>query len=244
MKKLLILCILLLSNVYSKETVYLVEDPWKPYTIGELSQKPDSGMAVEAVKYIFQNKYNLQMKLLPWKRAIILAKNGLADGLMLTLETKKRKKYFLFSDTIFTDDILLFQQKNHKNISFNTFDDLKGLKIGVINGAAYSTDFQKAVKTLQLNVEPVSKISINIDKLLINKLDLIIISKKVATSIFKEKSDLKNRLKALDKPLVSKEFKIAISKKSFLVNDIDFINNKIKELKQSGELNKIIQKYK
>lgn len=246
MRKLILFYIIIVSMLYGKEKVFFVEDPWPPYSMGKLSSKPTSGIAVELIEEIFKNKYDLEMKLYPWKRAILLAKNGLADGLILTLETEKRKKFFVFSDPLIEDNILIFQKKDKKEITYRSLEDLKGLKIGVILGSAYSNEFQKKVKSGILNVEAVSNIETNIKKLINDKIDVLLLSQIVSQKILKMDPTLKKEIRPLGKPLVSKKFKIAISKRSFLSKEenIAYINKRIKKLKKSGKLKAIILKYK
>lgn len=226
----ILLCLSFLHSFVLAQEVYLVEDPWYPYTIGELSQEPQGGSVVEILKEIFPSpKYELKLKLYPWKRAIEMAQQGVADGLMLTLETQQRKKFFLFSNTLFVDDILFFKRKK-ENITFEDFESLKGLSIATIRGSKYSDAFQEALEQKIFAIEASDSIELNIQKLINKRVDLTIILKSVADEIFKSKPELFKKIEPLNKPLATKEFKIAISKKSKLSKEMGYINEKITQL--------------
>jgi hypothetical protein len=66
-----------------------------PYTYGELSLKPPKGAVVEALEYLFKH-VEIKLTLYPWKRALAMAKEGVVDGLMLTIETAERNHKSLF----------------------------------------------------------------------------------------------------------------------------------------------------
>jgi ABC-type amino acid transport substrate-binding protein len=103
--------------------IFLVEDPWPPFTYGKHSHRPTGGLAVEAVQKIFE-KQRLTLKLYPWQRAINMVKYGKADGMMLTVATSRRKNDFVFSKAIFHEPVVFVSLKKQAFV-FESMADLR-----------------------------------------------------------------------------------------------------------------------
>ena len=66
---------ILIPATGSCEVVTIVSDCWIPYICG--SEAGKNGMAVDLCTTVFKNAgYNLEFKIVPWKRAIIDTRKG------------------------------------------------------------------------------------------------------------------------------------------------------------------------
>lgn len=222
------------------KSIHLVEDPWPPYTYGELSSAPQKGAVVEALNYIFKN-VELKLTLYPWKRALAMAKEGVVDGLMLTLETGERKENFVFSDPLFYDEIV-FITRPDITLNFKDLHSLQGLMIGTVLGSKYSDEFQEAIRTKLIQTEPADNIETNIKKLMSKRIDVMIESKIAFCSALKDlHTDINYTVLS---PAHKKiELKIAISKHSPFSKQMESINQDIARLKKDTSYKKIMQRY-
>lgn len=235
------LVIIMFFSFSQAEKLYFVEDPWPPYTYGKVSKAPTKGAAVDALKQIFENA-EIELMLLPWKRAIEIAKAGKADGLMLTIATNEREKYFVFTEALFSQKIV-FISKADLQINYTTFSDLKNYKIATVIGSKYSDSFQKAIKEIPLQIEEARNIQTNIKKLYAKRVDLLVASLPTFCGALEETNLSAKDFRALNTPIAEKKFKIAISKKSSLAKKVDSVNQKILQLQENGVLQNIKNRY-
>ncbi len=220
--------------------IHLVEDPWPPYTYGEPSFEPTKGAVVEVLQHIFHT-VELKLTLHPWKRALLLAKEGKVDGLMLTIETKERQEDFIFSAPLFYDEIV-FITRADTILPYKGLHSLQGLKIGTVNGSKYSDEFQEAILNQQIHIEPADEIQTNIKKLMSKRIDVMIASKIAFCSAHKELYKDKNY--TIISPSLKKiDLKIAITKQSPFAKHMDTINQEIRRFKNDASYQQIRQRY-
>jgi len=222
------------------KSIHLVEDPWPPYTYGELSSEPQKGAVVEALAYIFKNM-ELKLTLYPWKRALAMAKEGKVDGLMLTLETQERKEDFIFSDPLFYDEIV-FITRADTTLRYEGLHSLQGITIGTVHGSKYSDEFQEAILNKRIQIEPSDELQTNIKKLMNKRIDVMIASKIAFCGALKDlNTDM--HYKALSPALKKIELKIAISKHSPFSGQMQSINQDIARLKNDKFYKEIMHRY-
>jgi len=222
------------------KSIHLVEDPWPPYTYGELSSEPQKGSVVEALAYIFKNM-ELKLTLYPWKRALAMAKEGKVDGLMLTLETQERKEDFIFSDPLFYDEIV-FITRADTTLRYEGLHSLQGITIGTVHGSKYSDEFQEAILNKRIQIEPADELQTNIKKLMNKRIDVMIASKIAFCGALKDlNTDM--HYKALSPALKKIELKIAISKHSPFSGQMQSINQDIARLKHDKSYKEIMHRY-
>ncbi len=67
----------------SCEVITIVSDCWKPYICG--SEAGKNGIAVDICMTVFKKAgYDLEFKIVPWKRAIADTRKGKYDAMVLT----------------------------------------------------------------------------------------------------------------------------------------------------------------
>lgn len=237
---LVIFCSALYAQIGTK-ILYFVEDPWPPFTYGELSREPSKGAVVEALKMVFSDT-PLKLVLYPWKRAVMMAQEGVADGLMLTVETTERQKFFVFTETLFSDEIV-FIVHTDSAFTYRGIASLEGLKIGTILGSKYSDAFQEALSQKIFEAIPSDELQTNIKKLSSKRIDVMIASRIAFCGALKEMNETLSGYKILSPAFHTTELKIAISRKSSLHEEIETINTRIRRLKADHQLDTIIKRY-
>lgn len=220
--------------------ITLSEDPWPPYTLGEVSKEPTGGIAVEFANEIFGRlQIETEIKLYPWKRCLNQMETGQRDGLLLLTKNKEREEYMVYSDKIMSDRDLIWYKKG-KNIQWDDLEDLKEYRIGKTAGFNYGDKFNEAAKKYSFTIHTASGDWNNFKKLDANRIDIFICNETAAKSIFKEDPELAGKFEYANKPLKSVDFHMSFSKKSEAVKILDDVNRVINELKEDGTIDRIL----
>lgn len=145
--------------------------------------------------------------------------------------SEDRKKNVDFTDT-YAEAAQVIIVKEDSEVA--SPDDLKGKKIGVQTGTTgdlYSEDVEDA------EVQRFNKGMDAVMALTQGKIDAVIIDREPAKVFVKENAGLK----ILDEAFTEEEYAIAVKKDNAEL--LDKMNGAIRELKESGELQKIVDKY-
>jgi len=153
-----IACLFLLiisSAAFGNPFLFVGDDDFPPYSYEQNGRL--MGIDVEIIQSM-AGKLNLDIKirLVPWKRLIMMTKNGLCDGSFSLFHTNEREVFALyaFSQPIHVSRFPLFYKKG-SIIKFNTIEDLYGKVIGINRGFSISEAFDLAVKQgkIKINIE-------------------------------------------------------------------------------------------
>lgn len=222
-----------------EKTVTLVADPWQPYYGEDL---PNKGFVAELITEAYKRSgYKTKYFFLPWARAINDVKAGKYDGVPTAWYNEERTKIYTYSDPYIEGPIVLFTKKE-KNISWKTLEDLKPYRIGVVRGYSYSPEFTAAD---YLNKDESSTIHNNINKLILGRVDLIVMDKYVGLyNINKDFPEHRDNLKIIDKPLtVNKLYMMFSQTVPGIKKKTDAFNKGLADIKKDGTLDKILVKH-
>ncbi len=202
----------------------------------------DVAIAVQAFK-----KVNIETKseFFPPPRAYTTVEEGLMDVLVGWVWSEDRSKVFHYSDPILKVPLVFFHMKSFK-FDWKTYDDLKDIPIGIIYKNYYTPKFHKALDAKKLDVQIVSYDKHNFDKLFVNRIKLFPHSQISGYYIINSKYNSKKCQLFTHHP---KPLKISIyhmmfpkiNKKS--KNIVKLFNEGLRKLKESGEYDKILEKY-
>ena len=119
---------------------------------------------------------------------------------------------------------------------------MKNYKIGIVRGYAYAPDFNNATF---LKKASANKLEINMDKLLLKRIDLTLADELVAKLLIRNSFDEnKDKFIFLGKNLITNPLHIAVSKTRNDVNEIsEKFNVALQEMKDDGTYEKIVSKY-
>ncbi len=230
--------ILVLSNmvIAEEKNVALITEPsWAPFYGEELK---NGGYITEIIRQAFKAKgYNITVDWKPWKRAVVESETGLYDGLLGTYYNEERAKKLVYSDPIDKDEIVFFSKKG-QGIKYENLTDLKPYVIGTGVGFTYTEEFDSAD---YLEKFPVVSTEQNIRRLISNRIDLFVDSKKVVLHIIKIKlPEHIGALEILTPELEAQHLHIGFSKKKphhkQLVQDF---NQGLKIIKENGTFDEI-----
>lgn len=152
--------------------------------------------------------------------------------------TEDRKKNVDFSDTYFNASQAIIVKKGDTKIK--SAKDLDGKVVGVQTGTTGDTYCTNEKGENDIHVQEVKRYNKGMDAvsdLATGRLDAVVIDNYPAEKLVAKNPD---KVEKLSEPLTEEEYAIAVPKGSDLKNTI---NEVLKDLKSSGELDKIISKY-
>jgi len=229
------------------ESVYVpvvVLDPWPPYIAGDNGETPRSGIFLDLAKELFNRvDTGYKMTLYPWNRCIKMIEDGDADILFGVTKTAEREAIMEYTIPLFINAVSIFYDKTKfpNGIKWETFDDLKKYKIGVVRGYNNGKPFNEFMSTIHVD-ESESEMK-GLEKLLIGRMELFVCYGPSASFWISKRDQFKDVLVKADRDIDALEFHLGISKKSELVKVIDLIDKAIKEMKDDGTFDKIMSKW-
>jgi polar amino acid transport system substrate-binding protein len=224
----------------AEKTFTITTERFAPF-IGE--QFENSGWTMEVARAALESQgYKVTLDLLPWARALRIAKTGKYDGLYLSYYVKEREPWFVFSNPIGETRTGFFKLKT-KNISYKTLQDLKPYTIGLTRGAAVSPDFDSA--------EYLTKVFITSDEqifkmLLKGRVDLFAGSEDVGKYIIATKlpPEDQDKFEFIEPPLTVHKLHMAISKKALNYKQkLEDFNRGLHGIMSDGTYDKILERH-
>ncbi len=171
------------------------------------------------------------------------ARSGGADMLLLFSKKPDRLDYLIYPQESYIDISWNFfiRSEDEDKISFKSFDDLKGLQIGITQDFAYTPAFLNS----GLSFQTVTRNNLQIGMLLARRLDAVPMNT-ISTLYEEKKAGRLDQLSYLPKPLITKPYYNVFAKASSYP-DIEGLaaryDETIREMKADGTLDAIIVKY-
>ncbi|MBN1906291.1 MAG: transporter substrate-binding domain-containing protein [Deltaproteobacteria bacterium] len=251
MKKRFLLCfvcaLLAASNAYGGDVITLRADIWEPYNAEPESAKP--GYMIEVVKAIFTRSgytVDYQCNGWTWERSIEEAKQGRIDGIVGAAVDDAPD--FVFPEETFINQQMTFFVKKGNTWRYKGIASLENIKLGVISGYAYADEVDEYIEknSGKENIQAIKNanaLELNIKKLDAGRIDATIED----ASVFAMKAASMGMSGKFEEAGVVGEpdnITIAFSpvKKSSQKN-AEVLSNGLKEMRASGELKKILDKY-
>jgi len=152
---------------------YLSYPPF--YDEALLNKGPISEIITEAFKH---EGYSVQLEQLPWARALKWTKQGKYDGIFTAWHRKEREEFFLYSDPLPENALVLFKRKD-STISFQHYSELKPYTIGIVRGYVNPVEITDA----GLKLEVVNTDKQNLQKIIQSHLDMCLTDRSVGRYI-------------------------------------------------------------
>lgn len=176
-----VLCVVLVSGkpaiAADGSVLRFATEEWPPF-FGQVM--PDNGLTASLLAAVLERMgYSAQIDYFPWKRAMKL---GLKDpryaGAVAMFRTPEREKLCYFSDAIGSRQTVVAFLSDQP-ISAVTLADLRGVRLGVVDGYSYGTQFDELVRSGVLAVEGAANDELNLRKLMHFRFRAIVIEKRV-----------------------------------------------------------------
>lgn len=244
----ILFCLLFVQVAIAGQVVTLASLEWEPY-IGP--NMDNNGYVHEIVSEAFKRSgINVDIRFLPWARAVKTAQTGKRDGLFPEYYDEGRLKDFVFSESFPGGPVGLYKRKDNK-VKFtvdpqkNQTEALKALKqyrFGVVRGYINTKEFDEASF---LTKDVANSDETNLKKLFKGRIDFIFIDKYVAKHIIVRKyPHFLSDLEFMEPPLEVKPLYIAFSKQAKdYQTKLKSFNDGLKKLREEGMLDKIMEKH-
>lgn len=225
----------------NKGTINVAFSEFPPYKIAE--KKDVSGIDIEILEEIATRMdRSLTFKRGTFEDCLKLMEQGQADVMSSLLRRPEREAFIHYVQPRYrvrSVKVFYVLQDNHN--ALRSYGDLQKLKIGVKTKASYAPMFDNDER---LNKIPSDSIKINISKLVAGKIDTFITTD-LEGDYWVQKLNLENRIvKAPYKFMHSDSIYMGISKKSAFVDEAGEFGHILKELVDTGEVQKIIDRYR
>ena len=220
----------------------LVEDPWPPFTYGEAGEAPTGGYAVEFAEAVFERlDVPFEVTLYPWKRCLMMTKEGVSDGLLLLTRSEEREAWLAFTIPLMQSrDLVWYRADREEPVEWGTAADFSGYVIGRTAGFNYGDAFNQAEKEYVFTVDEAATDLLNFKKLAAGRIDAFICNEIAAQHLFKAHPEFMGVFAASAKPLKVVDLHMAFSKKTDAHELVPEIDRVIAELQAEGVFDRIL----
>ncbi|MGE5370537.1 MAG: substrate-binding periplasmic protein [Solirubrobacterales bacterium] len=211
---------------------------WEPYTGTKLSGK---GFLSEiAVAALTERGYEVEIRIVPWARALKDSKTGVCDGLLGASYTEERKAFLDYPDAIWVSNMVLFGRKG-RNVQYTKIEALAPATIGVLNGSLT----EKLIENVKgIKVVKVANVEQNVKMLALGRIDYMIDIRDGVEYLLNGKlASLKDQVMLVNPPIFKDNLYLAFSKRSkrpLLARDF---NMGLKAIKANGTYDRIVTKH-
>ncbi len=153
----------------TSKTIRLTNGEWQPYLSKD---SPHYGFASHIVAEAFaQVGVEVEYGFFPWKRSYKIAKEGTWDGSVVWVDSDERREQFLYSDAVVPSNFAFFHLKG-SDFDWNSYEDLRGIRIGGTSEYAYSKEFDAAEKAGIIKTNRAPSDEIGLKKLLKGRIEV------------------------------------------------------------------------
>lgn len=245
---LLVICLIHSSPSISAEIqlIRFSEDPWPPYTYGDVGSAARGGLAVEIVDEIFARiGVETEQILFPWKRCLFHMQTGERDALMLCGYSKEREKYLIYTESVMEVRDLLYYSKNRPApVEWEIYADLAGYTFIRSAGFQYGKEFEEAVDRHNITIIESGNDLASFRMLAAGRGDAFICNEISAAEIFKNNEDLRGQFNTASNTVMQGPLFLAFSRKSPANSLVPRVNKTINEMKEDGTVDSILDRYR
>lgn len=248
-----LLCALFfLSFGAQADTIRIKADEWCPFNC--LPDSDSKGYMIEVAERIFQKAgHQLKYEVMPWSRSIEHARKGKIEGIVGA--TKGEVPDFIFPEEEFGISLDSFYVKRGNPWRFKGVESLDGMKVGIQNDYEYGERIDKYfaahMDSGRIQAAPGDEpVRLNIRKLVKGRVDAVIEDKLVFLYNAKEAGLLDQVEEAGSNPIINPsdyqavQVYIAFSPKNPKSGEYArILSEGIREMRASGEFQKILDKY-
>lgn len=231
--------ILSVNLLYADDKLIFVCEEYPPYEY--LQDGMATGMDIKIIDAICKKAgLTYEIKFYPWERCIRMAKEGKADVIFGLLKNTERLGFLKYPDlAINYDKRVLISLKTYPE-RIKNIQDLKGKTIGVVRGYSYGDEFDN---NTSFNRDFSVTSGHLLDKFNSKRYDLIAINEYVAKFLISELSwsNYKVHPYIITNGLLYSAFSL---KSERAMNSFKRYNDALNAINDSGELNRIRNKYR
>lgn len=227
----------------SRAPLHFCNSHWPPYSYGDNRAQPIGGYAIDFMREISKRiDHPVRLSILPWLRCLAMNKTGEMDGIMLLTANDDRRRFLYLTEPLLHDANLLWYLHDNPHVADRTnFEELRGLRIGIVEGFNYGEAFAEATNELGLNVEPVPTVLSNFLRLERGWIDVFLVNRVAADFTLLTRPELKDRLVVRKGPFEPVGFRVGLSQAGEAANMLDQFNAAITDMTREGLVTTILQ---
>ncbi len=208
-----------------------------------------TGMAAElALEGLQRAGFDPEVELMPWKRAVFMAKHGDADALFYAVLNKERTHFFHYPNVpLFTIEIVALKRAKSVLEINPGFENLGRWKLGIGRGFSYGLKIQHFIDMAQFQkIESTTSNDINVVKLMDHRIDLLLVDRVLGKSFMKQYpgkmefvTDSAGKMAVLD----SRSAYLVFSKETQTKEDAERFSDAIRSMMKDGTYEAITSRY-
>ncbi|MFW5498622.1 MULTISPECIES: substrate-binding periplasmic protein [unclassified Maridesulfovibrio] len=244
-----LLVLLTFPPTLSAKKLVLVTLDTPPQTYLE-NGKP-TGFLVEIVsKAATRVGYTPDIRIVPWKRALTMAKKGTADAVFNAGFNEKRNKYLRYPETVLiTEKVVALRRVGTDTFFSADFEGAEKYIGGVGRGFYYGEKVNSALKNNYFKrIEEVANIDLNVKKLLLGRIDFFFADYYPALSFLNDNA-LLGKIEAILDPKTGLPLVYSMSDTYLAFSRMkdseafEKVSLELKKMKKEGVYKKIMLKY-
>ncbi|QJB56145.1 transporter substrate-binding domain-containing protein [Pseudodesulfovibrio sp. zrk46] len=191
------------------------------------------------------------VNIIPWKRAVHMTRFGDADAIFYMVENVERRKWFYFPDEHLVMETTVMLKRAGESFGFSRDrTDYPEVRLGLGLGYYYGPELKEFLDNAEFeSIETAPAIETNFFKLLEKRIDVFLSDLALAQYFLKERASghIVSIVRGPDgEPLVLDSVKsyLAFSKETMSREMADAFADTLKEMKEDGTCERIINKYR
>lgn len=236
----LLLCLMPDYDALGRELKFINEH-WPPYII--VNEDGSAGGIDAEILQAMAGQLNLRLRFesFDWIYCLRMMEHGRADIISAILKRPERQVYLHYIEPPYLrKSTKLFYLKKSSPHSIKQYEDLYGLRIGVLKGSAYFERFDNDASIQKTATEKTEQL---LKMLKSGRLDAVIGTKVVMEHIIQTKNYTGLFKRSAFRHLEETPFYLAISKKSVFADDLVWFNEAMQLLIETGKVQAILEKY-
>ena len=227
------------SSASAAELLRVTGSHWPPYLDEELE---NGGLAADLVRTALTRAgYQVEGSAEPWSRAYEGVAIGVYDVVAAIWQNEERGEELIFSNPYLLNDIIFMSRQGVLG-TYNTINDLRGFRIGVIRGYAYDDAFDNHPQLLRV---PSSNLIQNLLMLSQGRLEVVVGDKwSMLHEISQYIPEDIGVFVALPRPLARRALRLGVSRHNPHAQEIVAAFDKaIVDMQADGSYDQIVKKH-
>lgn len=223
-------------------------DDWPPYEFkaGAPGHEYVTGFSTEVVQAVLKKMGVgiVKIEQYPWARGEKMVIDGSIDMLFTAASSEARAQITYYpSESLMESSWAFFIRKEDEGkLKYESLNDLKGKRIGVVRAYAYTPEFWKFVET-EKNIEEVSGDHANLKKLQAKRFEMIVMDYGNGLALIKSMG-LSDQIVPIQNPLKSISLYSIFTRNALVDKDfVDRYSSALKTFKATPEYKVIFDKY-
>lgn len=242
--------LLLFSSISIAQTLTLVtlESPPAEY----FDKGQPTGRNVEIVQECLKRMgYECTIEFVPWKRALMMVRDGAADGIIDAAYNKERSEYLYYPhEVLYVEEWYGFKRKGSNLTLDHDLKNAGDIRLGISRGFEYGGIIQDAINKKRFkSIEDVSNNELNITKLVAKRFDMFV-GVKLTISFLSKKMGCGDKIERIKMTGTDQEYLLSssntylgFSKKTMRKEMADEFSKVLADMKNDGTIKQIEAKY-